>query len=84
MKDVIEIQIALEKEEQSYHVYAMSWSVCQDQASYHWTTVKGPATLEGTKAHAKREAFETAYLWQSHAAPDCKVTWNFPGAAPSV
>jgi len=88
MRDVIEIQIEHQPQRDGrgcFEVFAnKAHGICQDQAPYHYVQAKGPATLEGTKAHAKREAFKTAYLWQSHATPDCKVTWNFPGAAPRV
>lgn len=68
-----------------FRVYAMkAGDICEHQAFYIWHEAKGRATQEGTKAHAKREAFKCAFLWQDHAAEGCKLSWDFPGAAPRI
>lgn len=60
-----------------------SGGIIEAQAYYIHQTVKGKASQEGSKAHAKREAFKCAFSWAYGAADGCKVRWEFSGRAPS-
>lgn len=72
------VRLDVEHIDNGFHVYAFdAHGICHQQAPYFYVQRKGSANVEGTKAHAQREALKTAEIWRTFSHAECKVITKF-------